>query len=143
MGKLTGKKRKLNRWPILYIGAAGLAVIVIFTILVWPKPPVELKFTEEPAFSPHLSKAGTFKVRWQVNTPVRATLHYRFAGSQSFDELSTQLGERGAAAVPAQAGTTIEFYVDAPGPRNQPLRSKDYQVTLLPYVEPPATKPAK
>ncbi len=139
MGKFTGKKRKLNYKPILWIGGIAIPLIAIATILAWPKKPVLMQFETGPIFDAHLSRAGNFRIDWKTNLPARGSVFYRFADDQPYDELSTQLDTRGAVSIPAKAGQKIEFYVEVSGLRTKPVRSENFKVELLP---PLTTRPA-
>jgi hypothetical protein len=139
MGKFTGKKRRLNYKPILWIGGIALPVIVAVGFLVWPKRPVLVQFETGPVFNAHVSPAGSFRVDWKTNLPTRGSVFYRFTESRPYDEVSTQLDTRGAVSIPAAAGQKIEFYVEVSGLRTKPVRSENFQVELLP---PLTTRPA-
>jgi hypothetical protein len=139
MSRFTGKKRKLDYKPILIVGGIAIPVITIVTILAWPRPPVQLAFTEGPRFDRHLTKKGTFLIEWRTNLPTWATVKYRFPPEQDFDEVRTQEDTRGVVPIPAEAGKIVQFLVELPGRRNRTIRSQLYTVELL---SPTATRPA-
>ncbi len=138
MGKITGKKRKLDYRPILWVGGIAIPLLVVVTILAWPKKPIPVRFEAGPAAEAHVSKAGNVRIHWTTNLPARGSVYYRFGDDQPFDELSTQLDTRGVVSIPAKAGRQLEFYVEVSGLRSRPVRSENFRVDLLP---PLATQP--
>ncbi len=134
MSRRVSRRRQVNYKPIFLIGAIAIPVIVIATVLAWPKKQVEVRMEGEPTFDPHLTQHGNFIVRWKTNLPARGNLYYRFDGSQSYDEIVTGQQLSSTVAIPGQAGKTVEFYVEVLGGAKKPLKSKVYHVTLLPPV---------
>jgi hypothetical protein len=132
MGKFTGKKQKLDYKPILYGGIIALPLLLLLILYLHGQNPIQTTFETGPTFTPNLSQAQMFIIRWTTNVPARGTVHYRFDPAKPYQTLATDLDSRGAIAIPAKPGQTIDFYIQAYPLSGLSVKSEIFQVKLLP-----------
>ena len=133
MGRITGKKQKLNYKPILLVGGIGIPLVVVLAVLITPAPWSALKFERPPAFSPQLTARGALQIRWQTNLPSQGTVHFRYRNDQRWQQTVTRTAVDHVASIPGQAGEHVEFYVQAKKGRDA-LESEHFTVVLQPAV---------
>ena len=139
MSKFTGRKRKLNYKPILYVAAIALPVIVVVVILAWPKPRTEIVFEQEPSATGVLNEFGTFHLSWQTDVETQGTVYYRYGPDQLYHHAGYTLSRRHVVSIPAKPGDKVEVYVEASGRGVNPAKSP--VITIA--AETPTTAPAE
>ncbi len=131
MGKITGRKRKLNYKPIFYVAAFAIPAIIIVTIFIRPAQEVPLKFIDGPHCNASLRPSGTVRIWFGVNQKGRSMVFYRYNPGHRYQAMSTTFGTKFAVAVPAKVGQVIEYYVEVTAGR-QEIKSQKYKVTVIP-----------
>jgi len=128
MGKLTGRKRKLNYKPIIWVAAVALPVVIAVASLVWPKPPVTVVFEQSPTADGKLSTQGTFQLTWQTNVETSGVVYYRGRSDRPYQQMVCGVACRHVVAIPATPGQKIELYVETGSTRGQGITAPAIEV---------------
>jgi len=117
VGKFTGKRRKLNYKPIVWVAAVAVPVLIAVAVVIWPKRPVEVQFEQAPVSDGQLGEHGSFRLTWQTNVQARGTVYYRYSSDRPYRRMIVNPSRRHVVSIAAEPGETVELYVEVPDGR--------------------------